>query len=135
MQLLCDAASSRDLDQSSEPKQKLPLNPYSLESPLSFNWGIYPTCFEVYGWLSKLWSPFGYPKYMVPYYKRDPKREHNFDNHPYPPIEGYWAFLGSQSFSRRQPSVTSFIMEPPIHGYHHHLAACNRRHVTYMLWT
>ena len=25
---------------------------------------------------------FGYPKYEVPYYDRDPKRDHNFDNHP-----------------------------------------------------
>ena len=25
------------------------------------------------GWLSKLWSVFGYPKYSVPYYNRDPK--------------------------------------------------------------
>ena len=29
-------------------------------------------------------SFFGYPKYEVPYYyNRDPKRDHNFDNHPY----------------------------------------------------
>ena len=26
---------------------------------------------------------FGYPRYEVPYYNRDPKRDHNFDNHPY----------------------------------------------------
>ena len=28
---------------------------------------------------------FGYPKYSIGavYYKRDPKRDHNFDNHPY----------------------------------------------------
>ena len=26
---------------------------------------------------------FGYPKYLVPYYNRDPKRDHHFDNHPY----------------------------------------------------
>ena len=32
------------------------------------------------GWLSKLWSLFGYPKYEGPYYHRDPKRDHNFDN-------------------------------------------------------
>ena len=25
---------------------------------------------------------FGYPKYEVPYYNRDPKRDHNFDNRP-----------------------------------------------------
>ena len=25
---------------------------------------------------------FGYPKYEVPYYIRDPNRDHNFDNHP-----------------------------------------------------
>ena len=36
----------------------------------------------LYGWLSKLWSLFGYPKYEVPYYNRDPKRDHNCDNHP-----------------------------------------------------
>ena len=34
------------------------------------------------GWLSKLWSRFGYPKYQVPYYIRDPKRDLDFDNHP-----------------------------------------------------
>ena len=28
------------------------------------------------------WSLFGYPKYEVPYYNRDPKRDDNFDNHP-----------------------------------------------------
>ena len=37
----------------------------------------------IFGWLSKLWSLFGYPKYEVPYYNRDPKRDQNFDNHPY----------------------------------------------------
>ena len=26
---------------------------------------------------------FGYPKYSVPYYNRDPKRDHHFDNHPF----------------------------------------------------
>ena len=26
---------------------------------------------------------FGYPKYWVPYYNKDPKRDHIFDNHPY----------------------------------------------------
>ena len=26
---------------------------------------------------------FGCPKYEVPYYNRDPKRDHNFDNHPH----------------------------------------------------
>ena len=29
-----------------------------------------------YGWLSKAWSLFGYPKYSVPHYNRDPKRDH-----------------------------------------------------------
>ena len=29
---------------------------------------------KLFGWLSKLWSLFGYPKYQVPYYKRDPKK-------------------------------------------------------------
>ena len=27
--------------------------------------------------------PFLYPKDYVPYYNRDPKRDHHFDNHPY----------------------------------------------------
>ena len=31
----------------------------------------------------KLWSLCGYPKYRVPYYNSNPKRNHNFDNHPY----------------------------------------------------
>ena len=34
------------------------------------------------GWLSNLWSLFGYPRYQVPYYNRDPKRDQNFDNQP-----------------------------------------------------
>ena len=38
---------------------------------------------QAYGWLSKLWALFGYPKYKVPYYNKDPKRDHNFDNQPY----------------------------------------------------
>ena len=38
---------------------------------------------RTYGWLSKLWPLFGYPKYSGPYYNRDPKRDHNFDNQPY----------------------------------------------------
>ena len=36
---------------------------------------------QVNGWSSKLWSLFGCPEYSVPYYYRDPKRAHNFDNH------------------------------------------------------
>ena len=39
-------------------------------------------CIHTYGWLSKLWAPFWVPKYLVPYYKRDPKRDHRFDTHP-----------------------------------------------------
>ena len=34
------------------------------------------------GWLSRLWSLFGNPKYSVPYYNKDPKRDPNIDNHP-----------------------------------------------------
>ena len=30
-----------------------------------------------YGWLSESWS------LQVPYSNRDPKRDHDFDNHPY----------------------------------------------------
>ena len=41
----------------------------------------------LYGWLSKSGSLFGYPKYWVPYYIRDPKKDHNFDNHPYEHME------------------------------------------------
>ena len=37
---------------------------------------------KVGGLLSKLWSPFGSPKYWVPYYFKEPKRDHSFDNHP-----------------------------------------------------
>ena len=29
---------------------------------------------------------FGYPTYLVPYYIKDPKRDPNFDKHPY--VEG-----------------------------------------------
>ena len=36
----------------------------------------------IYGGVSKLWSLFGSPK-LGPYYNRDPKRDHNFDNPPY----------------------------------------------------
>ena len=32
-------------------------------------------------------GPFGYPKYEVPYYNRDPKKDHNFDNHPFGVVE------------------------------------------------
>ena len=38
---------------------------------------------DVYGWLSKLWSPSGFPKYQVPHYTKDPRRDHDFDNHPH----------------------------------------------------
>ena len=42
----------------------------------------YAHIIRTYWWLSKLWSLFWYPKYEVPYYNKDPKRDHNFDNHP-----------------------------------------------------
>ena len=57
------------------------------------------------GWLSKLWSPFGYPKYWVPYYNKDPKKNPNIDNHPQGfqagPSEGQsfdeqWVFFRTQ---------------------------------------
>ena len=38
---------------------------------------------KLHGWLSKLWPLFGYPNSSVPYYNRDPKRDHNFDHHPH----------------------------------------------------
>ena len=37
----------------------------------------------VYGWLLKLWSLVRHPKYEVPYYIKEPKRDHDYDNHPY----------------------------------------------------
>ena len=37
----------------------------------------------LYGWLSKLGSPFGSPKYRVPCSTKDPKRDHQFHNHLY----------------------------------------------------
>ena len=36
---------------------------------------------HTYGWLSKLWSPCGSPKYEVPYYTKEPKRDHTLHNH------------------------------------------------------
>ena len=36
-----------------------------------------------HGWLSKLWPLFGYPKFLVPYYKKDRKGTLIFDNHPH----------------------------------------------------
>ena len=44
------------------------------------------------------YDPFfdNYPKYSVPYYNRDPKRDHNFDNHPCMP---YYNVVDSVSFS------------------------------------
>ena len=51
-----------------------------------------------YGWLSKSWSLFGYPKYQVPYYNRDPKRDHNFDNHPYVIVQGLGGFPYNGNF-------------------------------------
>ena len=36
------------------------------------------------------YGPFvGYPKYLVPYYNRVPKKDHNFDNHPYSPLAAW----------------------------------------------
>ena len=36
----------------------------------------------------KIMVPFGYPTYVVPYYNRDPKMDHNFDNHPISNLQG-----------------------------------------------
>ena len=38
---------------------------------------------------------FGYPKYKVPFYNRDPKRDHNFDNHPH--LFAHGIFLALQA--------------------------------------
>ena len=43
----------------------------------------YPPHAQDMGWLSKLWSLFRYPKYLVLYHNKDPKRDQNFDNHPH----------------------------------------------------
>ena len=46
-----------------------------------------------HGRLSKLWSPFVSPKYYVPYCSKDPKRDHNFDNHPHACLLRFSLFL------------------------------------------
>ena len=33
--------------------------------------------------MSKLWSPLGSPKYEVPYYTKDLKKDHDFDDRPH----------------------------------------------------
>ena len=50
--------------------------------------------FAPFGWLSKLGSLFVYPKCKVPYYIKDPKRDPNFDNHPYENIQAGMARTG-----------------------------------------
>ena len=60
------------------PLRQMPLTPRSQRRAEAVGY----VC-GICGWLSKLWPPFGYPKYSVPYYNRDPKRDHDFDNHPY----------------------------------------------------
>ena len=50
--------------------------------------GIYGRWYIAYsmwsmGGCQNLWSPFESPKYFVPYYTKDPKMDHNFDNQPY----------------------------------------------------
>ena len=68
----------QNLDPVGRPRWNLPAR-CSLPSHLS-SWqhskGMDPPC----GWLSKLRSPFGSPKYLVAYYTKDPKGYHNFDN-------------------------------------------------------
>ena len=64
---------------------------------------------QLHGWLTELWSLFGYPKYSVPYYSRDQRRHHNFDNHNYIRLVGVGvliccaqlvSFTGSQQENR-----------------------------------
>ena len=65
-----------------------------------------------YGWLSKLGPLLGYPKYWVPYYNRDPKRDHNFDNHPYGPtqlLSKCHAFWFESSTCSRHPRNSSIL--------------------------
>ena len=62
---------------------------------------------NAYGWLSKLWSLFWYPKYWVPHYNRDPKRDHYFDNHPYisRQVDRIWRTCGSYDIYPKPYSI------------------------------
>ena len=42
--------------------------------------------YRVYRWLSKLWSPFWIPLIIRHLIFRVLKKDHNFDNHPCPPM-------------------------------------------------
>ena len=51
-------------------------------------WHSTPNCFPLSLYINmrgcqNYGSLFGYPKYEVPYYNRDPKKGHNLDKHPY----------------------------------------------------
>ena len=59
---------------------------------------------DTHGWLSKLWSRFGYPRYLVPYYSNvDPERDNNFDNHPHCKTPG--SVVPMQRTQSTRPSV------------------------------
>ena len=81
------------MDSGLVPKGPVDMKPSDLEG---LHVGVC-VCAYTYGWLSKLWSFLGYPKYLGPYYNRNPKRDHNFDNHPYIYIYTYiytiWAIV------------------------------------------
>ena len=59
---------------------------------------IYPKPYSIYfrgdymAGLSKLWFLLGTLNIRGPYYNRDPKRDYNFDNHPYGIARKGWGF-------------------------------------------
>ena len=69
-----------------------------------------------YGWLSKLGSLFGYPKNWCRIKIGTPKRDHNFDNHPY----GYYKGLGFrvQSSSYGYYKGLGFRVQSSAYGYY-----------------
>ena len=60
----------------------------------SLIWNLYVRLYP--GGLSKLWSPFGFLEYSVPCSSKDPKRNHNTDNHPHAFKPWILATWGSQ---------------------------------------
>ena len=56
----------------------------------------------------KLWSVLGYPKEQVPYYIRDPNRDHSFDKHSYQnnkhsPTENWQIPTTTNEYDRQNP--------------------------------
>ena len=53
------------------------------------------------GGCQKLWPIFGHPRHYVPYNTWDPKRDHNFDNHPYTSSRHVLLLLAPESLAPR----------------------------------